>query len=47
MEILEDVVESVLIPEEKIKERVRELGKQITKEYKGKTLTVVCILRGA
>ena len=44
---MEDVVETVLIPEDKIKERVKELGAQISKDYKGKTLTVVCILRGA
>ena len=40
-------IESVLIPEEKIKARIKELAKQIEKDYKGKTLTVICILRGA
>jgi len=40
-------IESVLIPEAKIQERIHELAKQIEKDYQGKTLTIICILRGA
>lgn len=40
-------IESVLIPEEKIKARIKEMAKQIENDYKGKTITVICILRGA
>ena len=40
-------IEKVLITEEQIKERIKELGKQITKDFKGKELTVVSILRGS
>ncbi len=40
-------IESILIPEEKIKARIYELAKQIENDYKGKTLTLICILRGA
>ncbi len=37
----------VLIPEEKIADRVKELGKEITRDYEGKTVHLVCVLKGA
>lgn len=37
----------VMFSEEEVNERIRELGEQITREYKGKKLRLVCILRGA
>lgn len=37
----------VLISEEKLQERVRELGAQITRDYAGKELTLVCVLKGS
>ncbi len=37
----------VLISEEKIAERVKELGKQISGDYEGKTVHLVCVLKGA
>lgn len=37
----------ILLTEEKIKERVEELGRQISLDYKGKDLLVVGILKGA
>jgi len=37
----------VLISEEKITERVKELGKQISSDYEGKTVHLVCVLKGA
>ncbi|SDW92735.1 hypoxanthine phosphoribosyltransferase [Lachnospiraceae bacterium KHCPX20] len=38
---------SVMIPEEDLDKRIRELGEQISKDYEGQELTVVCILKGA
>ena len=36
-----------LISEEKVNERIRELGAQISKDYAGKSVRLVCILKGA
>ena len=36
-----------LISEEKVNERIRELGEQISKDYAGKSVHLVCILKGA
>jgi hypoxanthine phosphoribosyltransferase len=36
----------ILIPEDKLKTRVAELGQQISRDYAGKNLMLVCILRG-
>ena len=38
---------STMIPEEDLDKRIRELGEQISKDYEGQELTVVCILKGA
>jgi hypoxanthine phosphoribosyltransferase len=43
--VLEDI-KNILINEEEIAKRVKELGKQLTEEYKGKELLVVGILKG-
>jgi len=37
----------ILLTEEEIKVRVKELGEQITKDYQGKEPVMVCILKGA
>ncbi len=37
----------VLIPEVKIRTRVRELAQQINHDYKGKELVVICVLKGS
>lgn len=37
---------SVLIEEEKINRRITELGKQISKDYEGKSIHLICILKG-
>lgn len=37
----------VLFDEEKINKRIRELGKEISADYKGKEVTLICILKGA
>jgi len=36
----------VLIPEDRLQERIRELGAQISRDYAGQDLMLVCILRG-
>lgn len=44
---LADDIEEVLLNSEDIKQRVAELGRQISEDYKGKDLVLVGILRGA
>lgn len=44
---MNESVKSVLITEEEIKAKVLELGKQISEDYKGKNLLLVCILKGS
>ncbi len=36
----------ILIPEEELKNRVRELGEEISRDYAGKRILAICILRG-
>jgi hypoxanthine phosphoribosyltransferase len=40
-------IESVMISEEQINERVRELGAEISADYEGQTVLLVAVLRGA
>ena len=40
-------IKKVLISECDLKKRVKELAAQITKDYKGETVTFICILSGA
>lgn len=40
-------LDRILLTKEEIAEKVRELGKQITRDYEGKTPVLVCILKGA
>lgn len=44
---LNDDVETILLDEEMIQAKVVELAQQIAKDYEGKTITIVCILKGA
>lgn len=44
---MENYIEEVLISEEMIKERTRELGIILSKEYQGKTPLMIGILKGA
>lgn len=37
---------SVLISEEKLMERIRQLGEEISRDYAGKEIRLVCILKG-
>jgi len=36
----------ILIPEDKLKDRIRELGEEISRDYDGKQILAICILRG-
>lgn len=40
-------VERILISEQELQDRVKEMGRQITEDYKGKNLLIVSILKGA
>lgn len=44
---MKDCIKNVLIDEETLQLKIKELGAQITKDYQGKELLVVCILKGA
>jgi hypoxanthine phosphoribosyltransferase len=44
---LEDDIERVLIPEEEIQATVRRLGDEITRDYAGRDLLLVGVLKGA
>ncbi|OQB24446.1 MAG: Hypoxanthine-guanine phosphoribosyltransferase [Firmicutes bacterium ADurb.Bin182] len=44
---MHDDIMEVLLGEETIKKRVSELGRQISRDYDGKDLILVCILKGA
>ncbi len=47
MEIEKSIPNSILISESQIRNRIRELGEQITQDYENQELILVCILRGA
>ena len=36
----------VMLPEEKVDARIREIGEQISREYAGKSVHLICILKG-
>ena len=36
----------VLISEEEVDARIRELGEKISKEYEGKQIHLICVLKG-
>ena len=42
-----DPTERILLSEERIRERVRELGEEIGRDYEGRDLVVLAVLRGA
>ena len=47
MEIEKTIPNSVLISESQIRNRIQELGKQITRDYENQELVLICVLRGA
>lgn len=42
----EELLSEVLISEEQLKTRIPELGAEISRDYRGKDLLLICILRG-
>lgn len=44
---IDNVIEKIIITQQQIQNRVNELGAQITKDYDGKRVVLVCILKGA
>ena len=42
-----DLKEELLLTREQIAARVQEMGRQITEDFRGRDLTVICILKGA
>ncbi|MCF6461115.1 hypoxanthine phosphoribosyltransferase [Clostridium sp. Cult3] len=44
---MEDIIKDILVTEEEIEAKVKELGKQITEDYRDKNLMLVGILKGA
>jgi hypoxanthine phosphoribosyltransferase len=46
MQDYHEFLEEVLIPEETLQKRIGELGAEISHDYQGKELLLVCILRG-
>ncbi len=46
MDLISRDIEKILISEEKIQNKINELGEQISKDYDGKDLMLIGILRG-
>ncbi len=46
MQDYREFLEEILIPEEALQRRIRELGAQISHDYAGRDLVLICILRG-
>lgn len=44
---MHDDIKKILLTQEQIDERVREMGKQLTEDYKDKDLVVIILLKGA
>jgi hypoxanthine phosphoribosyltransferase len=36
----------IMLTEEQVEERIRELGEQISRDYQGKTIHLICVLKG-
>jgi hypoxanthine phosphoribosyltransferase len=44
---MREYIGRILLAEDAILRRVRELGQQISNDYRGKEITIVCVLKGA
>lgn len=44
---MDSIIEKVLIDPERLHKRIKELGEQLTRDYNGKDLVCICILKGA
>lgn len=45
--MLNEDVKKVLLTEEAIQTRIKEMGEQLTKDYQGKKVVMICLLKGA
>jgi hypoxanthine phosphoribosyltransferase len=43
----EPVIEEIMVQADDLKRRVRELGEEISRDYEGRELLLVCVLKGA
>ena len=43
---MHDDIKNVLVSEEELKAKVRELGAQISRDYEGRQIHLICILKG-
>jgi hypoxanthine phosphoribosyltransferase len=46
MQDYHEFLDEILIPEEELNKRIQELGQEISQDYQGQDLLLVCILRG-
>ena len=46
MQPYQDILQEVLVPESALQARIRELGAEISRDYAGQDLLLLCILRG-
>jgi hypoxanthine phosphoribosyltransferase len=46
MQDYRDILSEILIDEQSLQSRIRELGEEINRDYQGKDLLLICILRG-
>jgi len=46
MQPYQEFLDEIIIPEDVLKSKVKELGEQISRDYEGQDLLLVCILRG-
>ena len=46
MQTYKDFLSEILIPEQDLQNRIIELGQEISRDYQGKDLHLICILRG-
>mgnify|MGYP001025460725 CR=1 FL=1 len=46
MQDYHEFLQEILVPEDALQQRIRELGAEISRDYAGKDLLLVCILRG-
>lgn len=44
---MQEILERILLDEDQIKRRIKELGQDITRDYKGKNLMMIGVLKGA
>ncbi|WP_150275623.1 MULTISPECIES: hypoxanthine phosphoribosyltransferase [Paenibacillus] len=44
---MQNDIQEILISEEEIQQRIRELGAKLSEEYAGRTPLVICVLKGA